>query len=584
MRLSKYIPDYSWVMQMNGRKAFSDTYAGFINAALVLPQGVAFATIAGLPPVYGLYTAMITGLIAAIFGSSMIMISGPATAISAVLFATLSNFAVPETAHYIQLAFMLTIMVGVFQIAAGLGGLGSLVTFVSHSVMTAFTAAAAVLIAVSQVAGTIGIDVERGGNIVERLIQLGAHVTETNTLALIISGVTLVIAVLSQKLFPKLPGFLIALVGGSLLAWLIDAGSKGVSMVGALPPLALEFTPPTGVLSDIGSLAPGAAAIALVGLLEAISIGRAFAVRRKEQFDPNQEMIGQGLSNFVGGFFQCFVGSGSFTRSGLNATMGASTPLSGITASLFLGLILLFVAPLVAYIPTPAMSGLIMLVAWRLIDVKEITHIMTSKSPEMVILLLTLTAGLLVQLDFAIYVGVIASLCVFIYDSAHPVLPITVPVVSASGERKFRDAETHNLEQCPQLVTFRLDGPLYFGSVEHVERKIKEMRKKRPKQIHMVFYLKGVGKIDLAGADLLIETIREVKSKGGSFRIVALFPPLISSLRKFHVIEELGEDHLFNSKGEAITDATKDLDRRICKACLRDVFLECDSIRDEETD
>jgi SulP family sulfate permease len=367
-----------------------------------------------------------------------------------------------------------------------------------------------------------------------------------------------------------------------LLAWVMDASEKGVMMVGALPPLALQFTPPKGVLSDIGTLAPGAAAIALVGLLEAISIGRAFAVRRKEQFDANQEMIGQGISNTVGGFFQCYAGSGSFTRSGLNATVGATSPLSGIFASLFLALILFFIAPLVAYIPTPAMAGLILFVAWKLIDIKEITHIATSKSPETVILLLTLAAGLFVELDFAIYVGVITSLCVFIFESAHPVLPITVPVVSPLGARKFRDAERHNLEQCPQLVTFRLDGPLYFGSVEHVERKIKEMRRKSPKQKHMIFYLKGVGKIDLAGADLLIETIRDVKSKGGSFRIVALFPPLINSLRKLHVIEELGEDHLFNSKGEAVADATKDLDRKICKACMRDVFLECDSIRDED--
>jgi SulP family sulfate permease len=450
--------------------------------------------------------------------------------------------------------------------------------------MTAFTAAAALLIAVSQLAGAFGVHVERGGNVIERLMQLGEHIHQTNNLALMIAGFTLAMAVLSQRLFPRLPGFLLALVGGSLLAWVMDAGDKGVTMVGALPPLALQFTPPTGVLADIGTLAPGAAAIALVGLLEAISIGRAFAVRRKEQFDANQEMIGQGISNAVGGFFQCYAGSGSFTRSGLNATVGATSPLSGIFASLFLALILFFIAPLVAYIPTPAMAGLILFVAWKLIDIKEITHIATSKSPETVILVLTLAAGLFVELDFAIYVGVITSLCVFIYESAHPVLPITVPVVSPSGERKFRDAELHNLEQCPQLVTFRLDGPLYFGSVEHVERKIKEMRRNNPGQKHMIFYLKGVGKIDLAGADLLIETIREVKSKGGSFRIVALFPPLISDLRKFHVLEELGEDHLFNSKGEAVSDATKDLDRKICKACLRDVFMECDSIRDEVTD
>jgi len=582
MRISTILPDYTWAKQMNGRRAFSDAYAGFISAAIVLPQGVAFATIAGLPPVYGLYTAMITAFIAAVFGSSMVMISGPTTAISAVLFATLNGMAVPETARYIELALMMTILVGLFQIAAGLGRLGGMVSFVSHSVMTAFTAAAALLIAVSQLAGAFGVHVERGGNVIERLLQLVEHIHQTNNLALMIAGFTLAMAVLSQKLFPRLPGFLLALIGGSLLAWVMDASEKGVMMVGALPPLALQFTPPKGVLSDIGTLAPGAAAIALVGLLEAISIGRAFAVRRKEQFDANQEMIGQGISNTVGGFFQCYAGSGSFTRSGLNATVGATSPLSGIFASLFLALILFFIAPLVAYIPTPAMAGLILFVAWKLIDIKEITHIATSKSPETVILLLTLVAGLFVELDFAIYVGVITSLCVFIFESAHPVLPITVPVVSPLGARKFRDAERHNLEQCPQLVTFRLDGPLYFGSVEHVERKIKEMRRKSPKQKHMIFYLKGVGKIDLAGADLLIETIRDVKSKGGSFRIVALFPPLINSLRKLHVIEELGEDHLFNSKGEAVADATKDLDRKICKACMRDVFLECDSIRDED--
>ena len=568
---------------MTGRKVSADAYAGFINAAIVLPQGVAFATIAGLPPEYGLYTAMITAVVAAIFGSSMVMISGPTTAISAVLFATLNDMAVPETARYIELALMMTILVGVFQIAAGLGRLGGLVSFVSHSVMTAFTAAAAMLIGVSQLSGTMGLHVERGGNVVERVMQLAEHGTEINALSLAIAGATLATAVLLQKFLPKVPGFLFALLAGCFIAWYLDAANNGVAMVGALPPLALTFTPPTGALRDIGTLAPGAAAIALVGLLEAISIGRAFAVRRKEAFDANQEMLGQGMSNVVGGFFQCYAGSGSFTRSGLNAAVGAGSPLSGIFASLFLALILVFIAPLVAYIPTPAMSGLILFVAWKLIDVNEISHIVKSKSPETVILLLTLAAGLFIELDFAIYVGVIASLCVFIYESAHPELPITAPVTSPSGDRKFRDAIAHDLDQCPQLVTFRLDGPLYFGSVEHIERKIKEMRRSKPSQIHMVLYLKGVGKIDLAGADLLIETIREVKSKGGSFRIVAMFPPLINSLRKLHVIDELGEDHLFSSKGEAVSDATKDLNRSVCKVCLKDVFRECDDIRDEET-
>jgi len=584
MNIADLFPARLWLHKVNANSLRADAFAGFTNAALVLPQGVAFATIAGLPPEYGLYTAMVTAVVAAIFGSSMVMISGPTTAISAVLFATLSDIASPGTEQYIQLALLMTIMVGIFQVAGGIGRLGGLVSFVSHSVLTAFTAAAALLIAVSQLAGLLEVNVERGGNVVERIIRLVEQLSETNPLAVLIGVTTLVSALILQKIAPKLPGFLFALVIGSVLAWALDASAKGVSMVGQLNAFLPTFDPPSVRLNDIADLAPGAAAIALIALLEAISIGRAFAVRRREDFDANQEMIGQGLSNVVGGFFQCYAGSGSFTRSGVNAAAGAVTPMSGIFASAFLALILLLVAPLVAYIPTPAMAGLILVVAYKLIDVKELRHIITSKSPEAVVLFLTLGSGLFIELDFAIYVGVIASLCVFIYDSAYPDLPVTAPYIDDKGDRKFRNVATLGLKQCPQLVSLRLDGPLFFGSVEHVENKIKELRKQHPGQVHMVLYLKGMGKIDLAGADLLIKHIREMKAAGGSFRIVAIFPPLLRSLERFHVIEELGKGNLHSSKGDAVAEATKQLNFDICKICMLDVFRECDRNRDAETE
>ena len=576
MKLSLPVP--RWVKLTNSRTLKADAFAGFTNAAIVLPQGVAFATIAGLPPEYGLYTAMITAVIAAIFGSSMIMISGPTTAISAILFTTLSDMAVPGTSRYIELALVLTIMVGLFQLVAGVARLGGLVSFVSHSVITAFTAAAALLIGVSQLAGALGLDVERGGNVLERLERVATHIGEVNLLALTISLATLLSAILLQRLLPKLPGFLFALLIGAGLAWLLGAEKAGVAMVGALSSALPSWQPPTGALGDLATLAPGAAAIALVGLLEAISIGRAFAVRRRETYDANQEMVGQGLSNAVGGFFQCYAGSGSFTRSGVNAAAGAATPLSGIFASAFLALILVFIAPLVAHIPVPAVAGLILFVAYRLIDFKEVRHIVTSSRPETVILGLTFAAGLFIELDFAIYVGVIASLCVFIYESSHPELVITAPTTGADGGRKFRNAELRNLPECPQLLSCRIDGALYFGSVEHVERRIKKIRADRPGQIHMILYLKGGGKIDLPGADLLISTIRDVKAQGGSFRIVALFPPLIKALHRFHVIEELGEENLLTSKGDAVNRAMFDLDRSICATCTKKVFRECNAM------
>lgn len=377
-----------------------------------------------------------------------------------------------------------------------------------------------------------------------------------------------------QRFLPRLPGILLTLILGAWLNLALGGPEIGIAMVGAVPGAIPAFAPPTGALEDIATLAPAAAAIALVGLPEALSIGRAFAVRRKEKFDANQEMIGQGLSNAVGGFFQYYAGSGSFTRSGLNAAAGAMTPLAGVFESLFLLVALLVAAPSITYIPIPAMSGLIQFVAWRLNHWSEMWHVVTNSRPETVILLATLAAGLLVELEFAIYVGVIASFSVFIYESAHPALRVSAPVATASGCRKFRNADLHAISECPQVVAFRLDGPLYFCSVEHVEREINLMLLTRPDQIHIILYLKGVGKIDLAGADLLIDLIRDARGQGGSFHIVALFPPLVESLRRLHVIEEAGPDSLHISKGDAIQAAISKIDHTICGGCTKRVYLE----------
>ncbi|MGV6811297.1 MAG: SulP family inorganic anion transporter [Brevirhabdus sp.] len=582
MRNIDFFPPLGWAQKLSAKTLRADAFAGFTNAAVVLPQGVAFATIAGLPPEYGLYTAMITAVVAAIWGSSMVMISGPTTAISAVMFATLSGFAVPGTAHYVEMALVLTILVGLFQVLAGLGGLGGLVSFVSHSVVTAFTAAAALLIAVSQLAGALGVKVERGGNVLERLLNLGEHFTEINVYAVAISSITLVTAIVVAWLAPRLPGFLIALLVGSGLSYLLAAPEHAVEMVSPISAALPSFSIPHGSLENVTDLAQGALAIALVGLLEAISIGRSFAMRRKEAFDANQEMFGQGLSNFVGGFFQCYAGSGSFTRSGVNEAAGAKTPISGIFASGFLALTLIFFSPLVSHIPTPAMAGLILVVAWKLIDIKEIRHIVTTSRPETLILLLTLSAGLFIELDFAIYVGVIASLSVFIYETAYPEVVATTPVQTEGGKRDFREVGGNGFPECKQLTVIRVTGSLYFGSVENVESAISAIRKARPKKKHLILYLKSVRKLDLAAGDMLIDLIRDVREKGGEVYIVAGTDDLFRSLERFHVTEELGPDHLFDSKAEAITTMTREFSRSICQVCLLDVFRECDPLRDGE--
>lgn len=580
LNVATLFPALQWVGRVSPSTLRADAFAGFTNAAIVLPQGVAFAIIAGLPPEYGLYTAMITAVVAALWGSSLVMISGPTTAISAILFATLSAQAEPGTHLYLQLALLVTILVGVFQLLAGIARLGGLVSFVSHSVITAFTAAAAALIAVSQLSGALGVEVERGGNVIERVINIGEHFLEFNPYAAAISVTTLLTAVIVAKFAPKLPGFVIALLVGSLLALVIDAPDHAVSMVAPLSATLPTFAPPTGVLGQTIELAPGAIAIALVGLLEAISIGRSFAVRRKEPFDANQEMVGQGLSNVVGGFFQCYAGSGSFTRSGVNAAAGAVTPLSGVFASGFLALILLFVAPFVIYIPTPAIAGLILFVAWKLVDFEEIRHVVTTSRPETFILLLTLAAGLFIELDFAIYVGVITSLSVFVYETAYPEVTVTAPVDTPQMGRKFADVRTQGQPECPQLVVIHITGSLYFGSVDNVQRDIKKIRDARRSQKNVILFLKSVRKLDLAAGDMLIDLIHDTRGMGGEIHIVAGAIDLFRSLERFHVTDALGENNLHNSKSAAVSAITRSFERKICQACIRDVFRECDPLRD----
>ena len=374
-----FSPVRPWFQQVNQATLKADLVAGLTNAAIVLPQGVAFAIIAGLPPGYGLYTAMFTAVVAALWGASLIMVSGPTTAISAVLFSTLVPFAQPGSELFVMLALTLTIMIGLLQIIAGVARLGGLIAFISHSVIVGFTAAAALLIAASQLGPSLGIETERGGGVVERIWRVIGQIDEMSPIACAIAALTLGSIVISQSISRRIPAYLIALLVGAAAGQLLGAEANGIKMFTALPSVIPSFGVPLPSLAQAVDLIPGALAIAVVGLLEAISIGRAFAARRDEPYDSNQEIVGQGLSNFFGGFLNCYAGSGSFTRSGLNAESGAQTPLSAIFAAAWLMLMLLLLAPMVVYIPVPAMGGIILFVAWKLINFAEIRHIRHSR-------------------------------------------------------------------------------------------------------------------------------------------------------------------------------------------------------------
>ncbi len=576
MKLELLFPFLRWFKLITKESIKDDLMAGLTGAVIVLPQGVAFATIAGLPPEYGLYTAMITPIIAALFGSSFHLISGPTTAISIVVFSTVSHYAEPGTQEFVNIALTLTFLAGVYQLAFGLARLGSLVNFVSHTVVIGFTAGAAILIATSQIKHITGIAVPKGESFLHTWVKLFQGIDEFNIFLLSIGVITLVISLLSKKIFPKAPNLLIGMVIGSLLALFLNKFTDGIQLVGEIPAQLPPFSSPDFSPAAIKMLASDAFAIALLGLIEAVSISRAVATKSNQRINSNQEFIGQGLSNICGSFMSSYAGSGSFTRSGINYEAGAKTPLSAIFAAIALMGIILLIAPLTAYLPIAAMGGIILLVAYNLIDFHHIKRILTFSKSESAVLLTTFLATLFLELEFAIYLGVLLSLILFLAKTSTPEI-LTISVDEDNSERRLIETDQKPLRQCPQLKIIRINRSIYFGSINHIQNRIAEISDNEG-IYNILIIATAINLIDLAGAEALIAENNRLKNMNGGLYFVNMKTSVYKFATESGIIQDIGPDHFFNHKRHAIAALyrnIKNMDSNKCSACQTRLFKEC---------
>lgn len=552
-----------------------DLLAGFTGAVIVLPQGVAFATIAGLPPEYGLYTAMVTPIVAALFGSSLHLISGPTTAISIVVFSAVSHHAAPGSPEFISLVLTMTFLAGIYQLAFGLARLGVLVNFVSHTVVIGFTAGAAILIASSQMKSILGIHIPAGESFLHTWVLLLQKSGDSNIYVLITALSTLVAALLVKRFLPKIPNLLIGLIVGSLVAVALGGISNGIKLIGEIPAHLPPVSLPDFSLLTIKKLAPEAFAVALLGLIEAVSISRAIATKSNQRINASQEFIGQGLSNVVGSFFSSYAGSGSFTRSGINYAAGAKTPFSAIFAAIFLMIIILLIAPLTAHLPVAAMGGVILIVAYNLVDFHHIKQILKYSKSETAILLTTFLATLFLELEFAIYLGVLLSLVIFLARTSTPEI-VTLSVSHEQGEEKKKLIDIHKkpINQCPQLKIIRIDMSVYFGSLNHIQNRLHHIMENENIK-HILIVGTGINFIDLSGAEMLANEGRRLKSMGGGLYFAELNSHVYEFISKNYLVAKIGNSHFFDKKKKAIAGIYKKLDREICKNCATRVFNEC---------
>ena len=573
--LASLFPFLNWIRLVNRDSIKADFLAGLTGAVIVLPQGVAFATIAGLPPEYGLYTAMVTPIIAALFGSSYHLVSGPTTAISIVVFSAISHHAEPGSAEFVRLALTLTFLAGIYQLGFGLARLGSLVNFVSHTVVIGFTAGAAILIATSQMKHILGITIPKGESFLHTWADIFTGVGDINYYLVGIALVTLLTALLIKKYLPKIPNLLIGMVVGSFLAIFFGEYTDSIKLVGEIPAHLPPLSSPEFSMEIIRELAPEAFAVALLGLIEAVSISRAVATKSGQRIEANQEFIGQGLSNITGSFFSSYAGSGSFTRSGINYEAGAKTPMSAIFAAIILMAIVLLIAPLTAYLPVAAMGGVILLVAYNLIDFHHIKTTLANSRAESAILLTTFFATLFLELEFAIYMGVLLSLVFFLAKTSSPYIPtLSIDVDEKTGRRQLINIDKKPLKQCPQLKIIRIDMSIYFGSINQIQNRISQIVENE-KIYHILIVASGINFIDLAGAEALVTENDKLRRLGGGLYFVGLKASVYEFAARTSFIRKIGGHHFFDSKSEAIRRIYYRLDKSICATCRAQIFEEC---------
>ncbi len=571
----KLLPFLRWWPSVNGTTNRADVMAGLTGALIVLPQGVAFATIAGLPPEYGLYAAMAPAIVAALFGSSWHLVSGPTTAISIAVFASVSPFAQPGSPEFISMVLTLTFLTGVFQLILGLARMGVLVNFISHTVVIGFTAGAAMLIAGSQIKNFFGLDIPRGTPFFETLSLFAQQISNIDPFVTAVAVTTLASGILVKRFFPKFPYMIAAMLVGSFLALFLN-GQYGVDVthiktVGALPSGLPPLSAPDFSFAALHQMLFPSLIITMLALTEAVSISRAIATKSGQHIDGNQEFVGQGLSNVVGSFFSSYASSGSFNRSGVNYAAGARTPLAAVFASLFLVVILLMVAPLAAYLPNAAMAGILFLVAWGLIDFHHIGLLPKISRQETIVLWVTLI-GTLIDLEKGIFFGIALSLAFYLHRTSRPTLESVLPDPDPNN---FHYVPLDGRPECPQIKMVRLNGSIFFGAVAHLQQQMQELEEQDPDRKHLVVMASGINFIDLAGAEFLAEVARQRRKMGGGLYFYRMKDKVAETLRRGGFMDEIGEENLFPARSRPAEVIYQRLDNEVCRKCSTRAFAVC---------
>ncbi|MGZ8259951.1 MAG: SulP family inorganic anion transporter, partial [Caldimonas sp.] len=572
-----------WIRRVDRATVRTDVVAGLLGALLVLPQGIAFATLAGLPPEYGLATAVVPCIVAALFGSSWHVVSGPTNANSLALVATLAPLAAVGSPDYIALALAVTVLVGAMQFAIGALHIGTIANFISPAALRGYMGGAAALIAVYALPDLLGLPSPEA----HRLGALAEHVwTELDRVlptALFVGVVTIVAAWLARRALPRAPHLLLALLLATVVAFAIDrwlpGGGQRIAVVGTIPQIWPRFALPVFDLRLLPDLIGIAFALMIVALGQSISIAKALAAKSGQHIDGNREFRGQGLSNLVGGMFSCYVSCGSLNRSLPNLEAGARTPLAAVFSALWLLALVALSTQLLALIPKPAIAAMLLLIAWSLFDWASWRQLWRFSREDFAVAAATFAATVSIRLEVAILLGTILSLVTYLHRTSKPAIRI-MGFDTAGAARPFvvlADVP-EPLPECPQLKMIRMEGEVYFGAVSHVGDLLRDLRAPANSPKHLLVMSKSMNFIDLAAAEMWRGELVARRAIGGDLYFHRPRAPVLELWQRVGFMAELGTDHIFPAKRVAIATIFDRLDRGICAHCTIRVFEECQTL------
>jgi SulP family sulfate permease len=598
--MTAIFPFVQWINNYKKENLLPDLLAGITVAVILIPQSMSYAMIAGVSPIYGLYAGAIPPIIAALWGRTSLLATGPVAMVSLLTYSAILPFVKPGTPEFIGMAIMLAFLVGICQLLMGVFRLGFIMRFVSHPVIIGFTNAAAIIIGLMQVRHLLGIDIKDSEFILPIMIEIGEKIMKTNPYSLGIGAVAFLIIIFGKKIHKYFPGAMVATAATILICYFLELNKMGVKIIGQMPEGLPKFTLPFNELFDVSQSANAsglpvmtitltnlenvlrligpAVIISVIGFMEAFAISKAVVEKTKEQQDVNQDLIGQGAANLAGSFFMSYPVSGSFSRTAVNLQTGGRTGLTNIFSGLLVMATLLFFTKAFYFLPKATLAVIVISAVAGLVHPKQFLNLFNTSRNDAIVASTTFVFALITKPDYALFIGIALALLLFLWESMSPRIVVLTRDPKAEI---FVNADTTKYPVCPQILYVLPDFSIYFANAEfvkeHIMQKVKEVRNGLK---YLLIDMEMVNKIDTTGVDEMKNLVEDLNREGIGLALVNVKAPVNETLQASNFMDLLALKNIANSKSEAVTLLFNRIDHTYCKQhCRHKVFWECETIK-----